>query len=305
MARRLRIGIIGLGPRWRRYRRALLAPGARVRPVAVHDPSAARAEAEARALGAVAVGGVVELIERPDVEALLLVGGAWFGLWPLEQAVRVGKPVLCAASPAEDEANAEALREKVAAAGGIHVATWPALTVVREALEGRLQESIGRPLFAQVSCTLRRGASREGDALVSRAAVALLRECADLFGAAPEQVTAHGTADLTSVMLRFPEGRVAQLTLWAGAAARANCRLQVEAENGAASAELPRVVEWLDGEGRHRQELPPGTAEMVALDRFASAVRDGGEPACSFARACEALRWLRSARQSRDCNEGA
>src|SRR5581483_10049792 len=119
------------------------------------------------------------------------------------------------------------------------------------------------------SCTLRRGASREGDALASLAALALLRECADLFAAAPEQVTAHGAADLTSVMLRFPEGRSAQLTLWAGTAARTSCRLQVEAENGAASAELPRVVEWLDGGGRHRQELPTGMAEMVSLNRFA------------------------------------
>jgi predicted dehydrogenase len=302
MARRLRFGIIGLTRRWPRYRRALLALAGEVRPVAVHDPSPARCEQVARDLGAEAAGGVVELIERPDIDALLLVGGAWFGLWPLEQAARAGKPVLCTTSPLEDEANVEALREKLAGAGGIHVALWPALTVLREALADRLQESLGRPLFAQMTWTGRRDPSRDGDVLESPAALALLRECADLFSEAPEQVTAHGSAELASVILRFDEGRAAQLTLRAGPAARTGCRLQVEAENGAARGEVPRVVEWVDEEGRHRHELPAGMAELTALDQFVQAVRSGGATACSLGQACEALDWLRAARRAREDN---
>src|SRR5262245_36753781 len=84
MAARLRIGVIGLGRRWPRYRQALEALAGEVRAVAVHDPSAHRADEEARALGCEAAGGVLELLERRDVEAVLVPGGAWPGLWPVE-----------------------------------------------------------------------------------------------------------------------------------------------------------------------------------------------------------------------------
>ena len=99
MASRLRMGVIGLGRRWPRYRQAVQTLRSQVRVRAVHDPAPARAEAEARALGCAAAGGVVELLERDDVDAVLLLGGPWFGLWPLGQACRVNKPVLCAAAP--------------------------------------------------------------------------------------------------------------------------------------------------------------------------------------------------------------
>ena len=39
--------------------------------------------------------GVIELLERDDVEAVLL-GPAWFGTWPLAHAAARNKPVLCA-----------------------------------------------------------------------------------------------------------------------------------------------------------------------------------------------------------------
>src|SRR5437868_3285519 len=98
MAARLGIGVVGLGRRWPRYRQALAALRREARVVAVYDPAQARAREEARQLGCDAATGVIELLERDDVEAVLTLGGAWFGLWPVERTCRLGKPVLCAGS---------------------------------------------------------------------------------------------------------------------------------------------------------------------------------------------------------------
>lgn len=293
MASRLRMGVIGLGRRWPRYRRALLALERDVCAVAVHDPSLEHAEEEARSLGCEAVAGVFELTDRRDVDAVLVPGGAWHGLWGVEQAVAAGKPVLCAVSPVEDEAHVDRLRE----AAGVHVELWPSLMFVREALTERLQDTLGRPLFLQATWT--RGG--DGDLLATPAALALLRACADLIGASPRRVDAlpsPGTIDVANLLLEFDDERVAQLTLWGSPAGRSSCRIQIEAEGGSARAELPRLVEWIDAEGRHTHTLPGGLAEALVLERFVQAVRDGEPPACSFSDACEALDWVRTAREA-------
>src|SRR5213592_4845654 len=89
----LRIGVIGLGRRWPRYRQALEALAGEAHVQAVCDAAAAVAQEEARRLGCAAAGSVIELVERDDVEAVLLTGGQWFGLWPLAHAARAGKPI--------------------------------------------------------------------------------------------------------------------------------------------------------------------------------------------------------------------
>src|SRR5262245_35005302 len=104
MASRLRLGVLGLGGRWPRFRDAALALRDEVRVRAVWDTTAARAEQEAARLGCRAAGGAVELLEGDDVDAVLLPGGAWAGPWALERACTAGKPVLCAVSPLAAEA---------------------------------------------------------------------------------------------------------------------------------------------------------------------------------------------------------
>ncbi|MFO0845418.1 MAG: Gfo/Idh/MocA family oxidoreductase [Gemmataceae bacterium] len=297
MSSPLRIGVVGLGRRWPRYRQALLALSREARAVAVHDPALERAETEARELGCEAAAGAVELIERPDVDAVLVPGGAWHGLWAVERAARAGKPVLCAASPVEDEECLDAIPPD-----GVHVALWPALTLAREALSERLRESLGRPLFAQATWT-RHG---DRDLLATAGALALFRACADLFGEAPRTVAAlpaPSAVDCASLLLSFDEQRLAQLTLWGGPAARPGLTVQVEAEGGPARLELPRRVEWQDAEGRHALQLPGGLAEGLVLDRFVRAVRDGEPPACGLAAAGAALGWLRAARRARETGQ--
>src|SRR5437868_4711800 len=95
MSEPLRVGVIGLRPLWRRrYRPALRALPDRFQVVAVCDPLAGRAERAAKRLGC-AAAGPTELLERPDIDALLLVDAPWYGLWPVQLACRLGKPALC------------------------------------------------------------------------------------------------------------------------------------------------------------------------------------------------------------------
>src|SRR5271166_5500917 len=95
---RLRVGVIGLGRRWRRYRRLLARLRDHVEVRAVCDQIAHRAEIEARQFDCAAAAGPVELLERPDVQAVLLLDAQWYGLWPLEHACRINKPILCTSS---------------------------------------------------------------------------------------------------------------------------------------------------------------------------------------------------------------
>ncbi len=291
----IRMGVIGLSRRWLRYRQALLALPREVQVVAVHDPGLERTAQEARDLDCEAVGSALELIERDDVQALLVAGGTWHGYWSVQRAAERGKPVLCAVSPVEDEVHLEELPTTA----NIHLALWPTLEFACEVLMERLSPTVGRPLFLQATWT-RQG---DGDLLNASGTLALLHIVGELFGSAPRQVSAlpsPATVDCACLLLQFDEQRLAQLTCWSGPAARSSLRVQVEAEDGSAALQLPRSLEWHDGDGRHTFELPGGLAEAVFVDRFLQAVREGEAPTCGVAEAIAALGWLRAARQSRE-----
>jgi predicted dehydrogenase len=294
MAGRLRVGVLGLGRRWSRYRRALT--GAALRPLlevrALGDPRAARAEREARRLGCAAACGPTELVERDDVDAVLLLGRAWWRLWPLGPACRAGKRAFCGVSLAADEEHADALRQQVRA-GGLAVALAPApgLDALTERLPTLLREQLGPARLVRAEQTARRARAPLGPA-----ALALLRACADVFAGPPVAVRATGAQDapgFVSLVLEFGAGRVAHLSL-GGGAARPGCRLAVVAERGGAALALPGRLEGRGPEGGHALQLAPGLAEESALRRFA----EGQPPRHDFEAEYAALTWLRAARVS-------
>jgi predicted dehydrogenase len=297
MARRLRIGVIGLGGRrWPRYRQALLALKKEVRVQAVCDAAAAVAQEEARLLGCAASAGVVELVERDDVDAVLLTGGQWHGLWPLTRAAKANKPALTAGSLLRD-GRIDEVRAAVEKAT-VHVTTWPAFELLMEAAGQQLGESLGSPRLALAAHV---SAAEDVDPLDSGATLALVNALADVFASAPRRVSATGSnsSALVSLGLEFESG-VARVALWGGPAEAARTWIEVECEGGSLRAEMPRRLGWRDAEGRHALELPGGLAEVWVVDRFAQAVRNAEPPALSFERAYQALTWLRAARQSLD-----
>src|SRR5262245_2626285 len=234
---RLRVGVIGLGRCWRRYRPILTKLRDHVEVRAVYDQIARRAEVEARQLRCTAAMGPVELLERPDVEAVLLFDAQWFGLWPLEHACRTNKPVFCALSPTDDATHADALRRQIQDSGlsvlmALNPQLAPATLLLRELLIHRLGQA--RLVRADWSVAPTR------DLLSSPVVLPLLAACAWLLDDKPRSVwTIDGEgASFITVVLRFGSERLAQVNLWTAAAGRAPGRFEVVAETGTATAEL-------------------------------------------------------------------
>jgi predicted dehydrogenase len=294
---RLGVGVIGLGRRWPAYQRALGEMRSEVLVRAIHDPVTPRAVEAARGLRCESAGGVIELVERDDVEAVLLLGSPWFGLWPIEHAARAGKPVFCSVSPLGDEAYLEELASTLRAGARIHLPASAALDRMVEEVSSLLKQTLGRARLVQASWATR----RDEPILQQPGALALLHACTGLVEATPSSVqatTTRSAPNFASLTLDSGEGRVVQLTLWASPTARPGCTLQVQAENGAAWAELPADLSWTDGRGRHALRLSAHGAERRQLERFVRAVRQGGPMPCPLADVRRAAAWLRAARRS-------
>jgi predicted dehydrogenase len=291
----MQLGVIGLGRHWRqRYKPALRALRDRLAVRLVCDQVFQRARHEARQLGCAAALGPTELLHSDAVEAVLLPDAQWFGLWPLELACRLGKPVLCGDGPLPDEPDLERLRQLVQDSGlpvmaGLAPRHAPVTGALLDLLAGRLGPT------RAVACDF---FQPPGSALP----LALLDWCVRVLDAEPVSVLAAGSdaGGLASVHLEFPDGRQARLTGWSGPEAWHAPRLQVHAERGWASVELPGRLRWADAEGRHATTLRgQPQAEAILLDRFGDAVRSGRPPQPCLADACRLLTWLRAAERSR------
>jgi predicted dehydrogenase len=301
MTRRLGVGIIGLGRRWQRYRLALQRQRQRFAVRAVYDPVSYRAEAAAKHLGCAATGGCVELLERRDVEAVLILGRPWFGLWPLQQACAVSKPVLCAVPLAADDANADSLRAAVEASHlPLFMAHPLACASVLEGLGRLLAERLGPARLVRAEWAFAGSAAQEHGLLKTTAVGALLMACADLFGSPPTRVSALAaeSAEVVSLLLDHGDGRTAQVNLWCGPAVMAACRIGVITPQGSATAELPFRLCWRDGDGLHTERRACRPAEDAHLEQFAESWHNKQPPQPTFEDAYRCLTWLRAAWQS-------
>ncbi len=296
----LRVGVIGLGRRWRRYRPLLARLREHVEVRAVCDQIALRAETEAQQFECAAAAGPVELLERPDVEAVLLLDPQWYGLWPLEHACRVKKPVLCVSSPASDADHADALNKQIQSSGlPVLMALPPLLAPATRQLRELLTHRLGQARLVRADWS---AAPRpNGDLLGAAAVLPLLAACAWLLDDVPRSVwTLDGeSAAFVTVMLRFGCDRLAQVNLWTATVGRTPPRFEVVAEAGTARAELPRQLRWRDEDGQHAQRFPPRSAEQSSLERFILALRAGQPLRPNFEDGHQALTWLRAAVQSR------
>src|SRR3984957_14869653 len=96
---KLRVGLVGLGNSWEiRHRPALRALNDRYEVRAIGEPVAHRAHIVAREVGATPVGGFRALIQREDIDAILILSGQWYGALPILAAAEAGKAVYCAAA---------------------------------------------------------------------------------------------------------------------------------------------------------------------------------------------------------------
>jgi predicted dehydrogenase len=297
MTNPLRMGIIGLGRCWqRRYQPALRAMRDRYEIRAVFDPVFQYAEHAAQQLECEAVAGLVALLERDDLDAVLLADPQWFGLWPLEVACRLKKPVFCAISLDLEEARAEALVQQVMASGlPVMVEMLPRYAPATARLRKLLQTSLGpvRFLFADV-------VQPPSDA--EDFTLPVLDWCTYLTDSTPQSVQAAGmdSAGVTSQFWEFTGGWGLQILQRQAQQAAPAIRLEVQTEQGTAHVTLPRRIAWTSFEGQHRLLLPAGPPLIqMQLEEFYEAVR-GGQSALEPGLAdmhC-VLGWLRAARCS-------
>jgi predicted dehydrogenase len=297
------VGVIGLGRRWQRYQPALQALHGQLEVRAVCDQVHALAEQTARQLGCVAAAGPLDLVEREDVEAVLLFDRQWYGLWPVFQASRLGKPVFCPSVLLAREEALPALRERVRSTGlpvlpGNPLVLHPHLGRLR----GLLEEQLGRPRLLRCEQIVpgRARLLRQDwtPALLDRL-LPWLHLCAALLEGEPRSfaVTAPPRSGLLNVTVEFPKRQAAQLALFLQPGARPTARLEVLAAHGRAGIIWPRQLRWYDDEGMHVLRQPPIGTPRLLLDAFVQMLDGGDGNGALFEQACRALGWLHALRE--------
>lgn len=266
----VRVGVIGLGPAWvDRYRSPLTRPGVGARVVAVSDPVVHRSEAEADRLRCDAVEGVTALIDRPDVDAVLLLDTSWFGTWPLGLALDRDKPIFCGVGPRavlDELARRPAPRE------------WPA--VMTELPHRFASQTLRlRELLATELGPARRVRARArvpgaaADRGPSDQAIGLVDWCESLLqdgagsGRLVRKLDRDGRA-LRVVDLEFPGGGRGRLTLHAGGGGSHSASLDVEADRGRARIDPRGRLRWSNGSGEVEESLPEGPPTDLMIDHF-------------------------------------
>ncbi|MCH7988646.1 MAG: Gfo/Idh/MocA family oxidoreductase, partial [Planctomycetes bacterium] len=123
---KLRVGLIGLGDGWNaRHRPALRSLSDRFEVRAVCSEVAAKAEQVAREFEAEVVDGFRALVEREDVDVVLMLSSGWYGSLPILAACDAGKAIFCSAALDIEPHRALELKERVEKSGVAFMAEFP------------------------------------------------------------------------------------------------------------------------------------------------------------------------------------
>jgi predicted dehydrogenase len=294
---------------------------------AVYGSVAALADQVAREFQAEREDSFRRLIQRSDIDAILMLESDWYGLLPIEAACEFGKAVFCGSSVHLDPDLAAKLRQQVETAGIAFMMELPrrfapATLRLKELMVTRL----GKPrlLFChrRLPTDQRDHRSHQATSLRSQhELMELLDWCCYLVGREPTWVQAirHPspndlqTSDYQILSLGFgdPEQELdavlAQVSCgaympsgWQEAIAfRPPAAVQVCCEKGIAFVDLPSTLIWFDQAGRHQEvldtELSVGQQLFVQFHRaVTSLVRKTGDLDDTY----RALRILAAAHQS-------
>ncbi|WP_435016895.1 Gfo/Idh/MocA family protein [Tundrisphaera sp. TA3] len=332
---RLRIGVIGLGRLWEaRHKPALARMADRFRVTAVYDQVARRAELEAAQLGAAALTGLSELIDRPDVDAVYLLAPQWFGLHAIDLAAAAGKPIYCALPLASDPDEIDRLDARIRASGVAFMPEfarrfYPASLRLRELIATRIGAPrlvVSKSRLSAFDRSSQPGPSTQiaPNSLLIDPGSYLLAWCRFVFQSEPVSVQGWGGVifpgdpgqgnaigpdpDYETFLLEFAGGAAAQVSVgkyhrgpWGDAAKfLPPPGIQVYAERGVAWLEMPDRIHWTDESGTHQERLPmePSVGEVLN-DHFLRLVR--GEPSLApgWDDALAVARLIGALRQSR------
>jgi len=192
---KIRVGIVGLGDDWEaRHRPALRALDDRYEIRAVYCKVAQKAQQAAAGLNACNVDGFRALINRKDIDAILMLSPEWYGPLPILAACEAGKAIYCSTSLDINPSEAREIKKRVESAGVAFMAEFPrrhapATLRLKELIATRL----GQPqlVFCHESIRLPSGngfQSPTGVSHESRLLMELVDWCCYVVGAEPATV---------------------------------------------------------------------------------------------------------------------
>lgn len=275
---KLRIGLVGLGEGWQtRHRPALRVLHDRFDVRAVFSPVAKLAENTASEFQADAVDGYRALVNRCDIDAVMVLQRTWLGWLPMLAACEAGKAIYWAGDLDVDPQQDEHVRTAIEESGIAFMAEFPrrfapATLRLKELIATRL----GAPqlLFCHRRITADKpNGGRRAHEPARCEFVELIDWCRYIVDREPATVssTSHQMADNTGyrcITLDFPGAEkraavTAQISCgdyirpaWHEAVNfRPPSALQVCCERGVAFIDLPATLVWFDDAGRHLESL--------------------------------------------------
>jgi predicted dehydrogenase len=327
---RLRVGLIGLGDVWQvRHAPALRALADRFEVRAVCDPVRHRAEQAAAEFHAEAVDGYHVLVQREDIDAVLVLSPQWFRALPILAACESRKAIYCAVGLDLDADEAQSIKCRVEEAGIAFMAEFPkrqAPATIR--LKELIATQLGEPrlLFCHqrsVPESLPPAATVAGvPSPTFRNLIGQVDWCHYVVDSEPTLVTGliHRTGDDVVEDYRMlsvdfsPRGKpgtgaIAQISSgryvppkWQEAISyHPLAELQASCTRGIAFVDLPSTLVWFDEAGRHQESLeserPIGER---LLTQFYRSVTSLVRRTRDLEDACLALRIVQAGRQSHE-----
>ena len=160
-------------------------------------------------MGCPATPGVVALLDV-DLDAVLLLGRPWYGLWPLEQACRVGRPVYLGTSLTADDSKADDVVRQVRVANlPVMAELAPRLAPVTNRLRALLPK-LGT--LRSVICTVAR--CGRGAESAQAAGLAMIDWCTAFLGAPLAEIQGFDDSSGHAAWLLHFAGAVTLISTW-------------------------------------------------------------------------------------------
>jgi predicted dehydrogenase len=295
--------VVGLGRRWRRlFGPALEDMGDQWTINAVYDPITRQADAESRRLNVDRFASLLEMFERPRVDAVLLTEMPWFGPWPLVLARRFRQPLYCGASLV-GHIDSIPLEEPH---GSIMTELRPRDVPITPRLRELLAADLGPAhlIVVQIAQPIAPHPGRptpDYSTAVGHHGLALVDWASGLFGGWPETVSAVQTrgVEFASAFFQFADNKALQLTCGPSEDRRISTRVRIWARHGVANLDYPHRLAWTVGSASHLERpVSPRPLTHMLLSRFHDHVTRETAASPSLADIGRLSAWQRAIRES-------
>jgi predicted dehydrogenase len=307
----LRVGLIGLGADWEvRTRPAIEKLRHRLEVRSVYAPVLPQAEQAAAELGCSVAPGILSLIERDDLRAVLVFDGAWYGGTPAQFACHAGKPTFLAGSLLEHRAIPDSVRRHAAESGITLMPDFghrytPATSRLRELIATRLgnPKNISVTAYIPVDSDIDFKATH---AATRNALATAIDWCTCVVGSG--SFSARENAEPSGLYTQFEFRRtgsagpssvasihVADVACRTGEIRAADSNpvrfhVEIDCPGGRACVDGPINLTWETGGERHTESLAADRPEMeVMLDHFSRRAVGGLIPVPTLDDVCRAF----------------